>query len=149
MKAIKTTYLGPTNYRGSRIKATDEDGNSVTFPYFPEKHMEKEAHSVAAIALCKTMGWEGTLVAGSLKDCYVFCFMSSKQYDINLTLKEQGTATARWQKKLETPELLKALQFVQRSFALGDISWRHGVNGTLEAVVNKAIIKALGKEVSA
>lgn len=30
MKAITTTFHGPTNTRGSRIVASDQDGNRVT-----------------------------------------------------------------------------------------------------------------------
>ena len=33
MKAIITKYIGPTDTRGSRIKASDEDGNSITIGY--------------------------------------------------------------------------------------------------------------------
>jgi hypothetical protein len=32
MKAIKTKFKGPTNTRGSRIVASDEDGNSEERP---------------------------------------------------------------------------------------------------------------------
>ena len=33
MKVITTRYHGPTNTRGSRIAATDEDGNRVSLTY--------------------------------------------------------------------------------------------------------------------
>lgn len=73
MKAIKTTYHGPTNFRGSRIKATDEDGNSVYIPY-PHELNSTEGHRKAAHALMEKMGWSGEVVTGSLKKCYVHVF---------------------------------------------------------------------------
>ena len=73
MKAIKTVYHGPTNTRGSRITASDEDGNRVTIGY-PHELDGQDAHAHCAKALCTKMGWHGHLVAGALKDCYVFVF---------------------------------------------------------------------------
>lgn len=62
MKAILTKYHGPTNTRGSRISATDDDGNRVTVPY---DHAARDPHDEAALALCRKMGWTGTLAKGS------------------------------------------------------------------------------------
>lgn len=74
MKAIITKYLPCTDTRGSRIKASDEDGNSVTIPY-PHELSGEEKHRAAADALCKKMGWTGKMIAGSLKNNYVFVFV--------------------------------------------------------------------------
>lgn len=71
MKAIRTKYSGPTNTRGSRIIATDEDGNRISVPYECEFNSER-AHAQGALALCKKLGWKGTLTAGSLGTGYVF-----------------------------------------------------------------------------
>ena len=73
MKAIKTKYKGPTNTRGSRIIASDEDGNRVTISY-PYELSGEAVHRKAADALCAKMGWTGDLVSGSLKNGYVFVF---------------------------------------------------------------------------
>jgi hypothetical protein len=73
MKAITTKYIGPTNYRGSRIKASDEDHNSITIPY-PHELSGEEVYRKAAVALCVKMKWSTNLVAGGTKDGYVFCF---------------------------------------------------------------------------
>ena len=73
MKAIKTKYKGPTNTRGSRIIASDEDGNKVTISY-PYELSGEAVHRKAADALCAKMGWTGNLVSGSLKNGYVFVF---------------------------------------------------------------------------
>lgn len=81
MKAITTKYIGPTNYRGSRIKATDDAGNSITIGYDSVLNHE-EPYAKAAIALCKKMGWTGSLVSGWTKDGYVFCFSQSEIYEI-------------------------------------------------------------------
>ena len=66
MKAILTKYLGPTNVRGSRVKASAE-GVSVTIPYASELNAER-AHDEAALALVRKMGWPGTLVRGGRPD---------------------------------------------------------------------------------
>jgi hypothetical protein len=73
MKAIKTKYKGPTNTRGSRIIASDEDGNKVTISY-PYELSGEDCHLKAANALCAKMGWTGELIGGSLKNGYVFVF---------------------------------------------------------------------------
>lgn len=75
MKAIVTKYHGPTDTRGSRITASDEDGNRVTIGY-PYELSGEAVHRAAAVALCAKMGWTGDLVAGSLRTGYVFVFTS-------------------------------------------------------------------------
>lgn len=63
MKVIRTHYWGPTERHGARIKATDSDWNRITVPY---DHAAANPHDVAAVALCRRMGWSGTLVRGSM-----------------------------------------------------------------------------------
>ena len=70
MKAITVKYFGPTVTKGSRLKASDSDGNSVALPYRYEPDV-----NYAAIALCKKMKWTGTLHRGQQKpgvDVFVF-----------------------------------------------------------------------------
>ena len=50
MKAIVTKYHGPTDTRGSRITASDEDGNKCTIPY-PYQLSGEACHRAAAQAL--------------------------------------------------------------------------------------------------
>ncbi len=76
MKAIQTRFLPATNSLGSRIVADDGDGNRATIGYPHEAGMGEDAHRLAAIALCHKMNWDGSLVAGALKDSYVFVFVS-------------------------------------------------------------------------
>jgi len=73
MKAITVKNLAPTDYKGSRLKAFDQDGNSVTIPRGNQDRLG--AYHMAAIALCEKMGWFGKLVGGSVKDGYVFVFV--------------------------------------------------------------------------
>lgn len=73
MKAIKTTYFGPTNTRGSRIKATDGDGNSASIPY-PYELNQDDAHKLATKKLCEKMGWPTEMIMGSFPDCNVHVF---------------------------------------------------------------------------
>lgn len=54
-QAIETRYLGPTNYRGSRIKAY-AFGGSVTVP-FDYGVPDDVNHLNAAFALVEKMGW--------------------------------------------------------------------------------------------
>jgi hypothetical protein len=74
MKAITTKYHGATNTRGSKITASDEDGNRVTISY-PYELSGEAVHRAAADALCAKMGWTGKLAGGSLKNGYVFVFV--------------------------------------------------------------------------
>ena len=75
MKAIQTKYMGPTNFKGSRIKASDCDGNTLTIPY-PHELSGEDVHRKAAEALRDKMGWTGELIGGALKDGYAFVFTS-------------------------------------------------------------------------
>lgn len=77
MQAIKTKYIGPTNFRGSRIKATCAAG-SVTISY-PYKLSGQACHRLAAETLAKKLGWTdqryGALIGGCLPSgeyCFVF-----------------------------------------------------------------------------
>lgn len=73
MKAIFTKYLGPTNSRGSRVKAYDGDGNQVTLDW--ESSLDSDQnHKRAAYHLCMKMQWKGNLVMGSHKDVNVHVF---------------------------------------------------------------------------
>ncbi len=74
-KAIITKYLPATNYKGCRIKADDEDGNTATISY-PYEASGEAVHRKAADALCAKMGWDNNLVGGSLKRGYAFVFVS-------------------------------------------------------------------------
>jgi len=81
MQAIQTKYIGATNSRGSRIKATCDAG-TITIPY-PRELSGDECHRAAAKALCdkittrnvKEYGtvfendtWQRPFITGGLSD---------------------------------------------------------------------------------
>ena len=93
MKAIRTKYKGPTDYKGSRIIASDEDGNRITISYDDALDSE-DAHRKGAEALCAKMGWAGEMACGSLGDSYVFVFLKG---DIRAGWRrDSDEARARW-----------------------------------------------------
>lgn len=61
-QAIETRYLGATNTKDGRIKATAAAG-SVTVPYAYEL-TTADAHKAAALTLIDKMGWQGTFAQG-------------------------------------------------------------------------------------
>ena len=71
MQAIATRYLGPTNSRGSRIKASCSAG-TITLPY---DYAERDGgHYAAAVALIRKLGWEnnGTWYRGETTNGNVY-----------------------------------------------------------------------------
>jgi hypothetical protein len=74
MKAITTKFHGATNTKGSRITATDADGNRISVSFDHALDSEHN-HDAAAIALCRKMGWTGhNLMRGGVKDGNVYVF---------------------------------------------------------------------------
>ena len=63
MKAIKTKCLSPTDFKGTRVKASDGDGNNVTLSW-DYAHDRPGNHQIAAEELCLKMEWKGTLKGG-------------------------------------------------------------------------------------
>lgn len=83
MKAIQVRYLGPTDCRGSRIKAWAEGVGSVTIPY-PHELSGEAVYRLAAETLCKRQGWPHAIVGGGLPNGdYAFCFLP--EYNWNST----------------------------------------------------------------
>lgn len=71
-QAITTKYLGPTDHRGARIKASASAG-SITIPYSHELGPQG-SHEAAARALADKFGWAGNMVGGGTLDGYCFVF---------------------------------------------------------------------------
>jgi hypothetical protein len=71
MNAIQSKYLGPTSYRGSRVKAwLDECHTTVTIPW--DSALDPaDNHRRAAQELCKAMGWKCRLITGFTGRVYV------------------------------------------------------------------------------
>ena len=76
MQSITTKYLGPSNTRGAKIKASSASGISVMVPYDHSAPSDVENHGQAAQALAKKLGWTGEMIGGSTKDGFVFVFDS-------------------------------------------------------------------------
>jgi lysyl-tRNA synthetase class I len=71
---IRTKYLGPTNYRGGRVKASTITGKSVTVDWDHGANVEAN-HTRAAIELAKRMEWPGRWV-GLSNDSGGYAFTS-------------------------------------------------------------------------
>lgn len=67
-QAIVTKYIGPTDTKGSRIKATCSSG-SLTIPY-PHELSGDDVHRKAAETLVAKMGWMGyeNMLVGGMPD---------------------------------------------------------------------------------
>ena len=72
-QAISTKYLGATDHRGVRIKATCCAG-TLTVPYDYALNTANN-HAAAGVALAQRLGWTGTLSIGGTKDGYVLVFV--------------------------------------------------------------------------
>jgi len=72
MQTITTKYLGPTDYKGSRFKATHSGGfTSVTMSM--DYGMEHAGnHTRVASMLAEKLNWEGDYIGGHTKDGMVF-----------------------------------------------------------------------------
>ena len=73
MQAISTKFIGPSNVKGSRYKATNPDGKSVTLSSDHALNSDRN-HLRVAVALRDKMGWKGELIGGATKDGYAFVF---------------------------------------------------------------------------
>lgn len=77
MIAIQTKYLGPTNTKGTRIKAHDGRGNQITVSRDYSVNAD-ENHRLAAIALCEKMKWKANFATGQLNnDTMVHVFIDA------------------------------------------------------------------------
>lgn len=77
--AVRARYLGPTNYRGSRIKVTRMDARtgdkSLTVPWDDALGLA-ENYAAAIRAYLDMMGWEGTWAMGGGTDEIVAVMVS-------------------------------------------------------------------------
>lgn len=87
-QSIETRFLGPTDHRDPRVKATASGGMSITVVW-DDSLDERENHAVAAIQLARKLGWcqpvsfADQYAMGGTKDGYVFV-------DVGLNRKWQG-----------------------------------------------------------
>ena len=83
MQAITTKFLGATNTKPARIKATSGSGISVTVS-FDYGLTEVQEHAQAVIALCKKLNWmdRGPFLMGGTKDGYCAVFADSDSFEV-------------------------------------------------------------------
>jgi len=82
VQAIETKFLGPTNKRGSRIKAS-ADAGSLTVAY-DTGESDYDNHFEAAAALGDQFGWfehGELLVAGGVGNGYVWVILTPSEVD--------------------------------------------------------------------
>lgn len=72
-QAVTTKYLGPTNHRGSRIKATAQAG-SITIAWDDGLNV-RDNHERAACAFLEKMEWTGTWIGGATVDGSGYTFV--------------------------------------------------------------------------
>ena len=76
-QAIETRYLGATNTKGARVKATHAaELLSVTVKVDTELS-EEENHRMAAQELLNELEWSGTMAGGSTKDGWAWVAISN------------------------------------------------------------------------
>ena len=84
-KAITTKYLGPTNVRGSRVKATAEAG-SITLHWDHALNCD-DNHMIAAKALAAKYGWRGQWYGGTTYsgETVFVCSMKAGEPDFEIS----------------------------------------------------------------
>ncbi len=89
-QAITTKYLGPTNIRGARVKATASAG-SVTLSWDHARNSEAN-HTIAAHTLASKLDWHGTWHGGAPAENiggYVFVLETTDTRDSFIITKQQ------------------------------------------------------------
>lgn len=79
VQAITTKYIGPSNVRGSRIKAKAAAG-AVTLNYDCALSIEAN-HAKAAEALARKFEWTGSYYQGGMPDDSGYCFVCLSDRD--------------------------------------------------------------------
>ncbi len=77
--AIVTKFLGATNYKPSRVKAT-ANGNTTTVGFHVGLNEDMfDPYRRAAEALCKKMDWKGDLIGGAVDNGEIFLFLPTEK----------------------------------------------------------------------
>lgn len=81
-QAIQTKYIGPTNRRGSRVKAWANAGS--LFLEWDDGLNSDQNHMAAAKALAAKLGWKERFYGGTLADCRVWlCVDESESFEVS------------------------------------------------------------------
>ena len=89
-QAITTKYIGPTDFRGSRVKATAAGGN-VTLEWDDSLNSTAN-HSAAASALASKLDWHGHWIPGGHHDGSIVWVDASDQCDSFVTVRKARNA---------------------------------------------------------
>jgi hypothetical protein len=94
-QAISTKYLGPTDYRGGRIKAT-ADAGSVTLGW-DHALSSLQNHAEAARALALKLGWTGKYYMGGTGNGYHFVYADTESFGFETSdANGEGLTFAEW-----------------------------------------------------
>ena len=88
-KAITVKYLGPTNSRGARVKASAGGTGNVTLPFRHEWSMEQNV-AAAVDELLLRYEWDNPYVLGALADGTYVAVLSDKPSTYLSTYAEEG-----------------------------------------------------------
>jgi hypothetical protein len=90
MQAITTKYLGPSNVRGSRVKAFAE-ASSITLNWDHRLNAEGN-HQAAAEALANKLGWHGKWFGAGLpnQDMVFVCTGLASHPNFKVSRKPEG-----------------------------------------------------------
>lgn len=99
MRAIETRYLGPTNYRGSRVRVgwADREGKTLTVAWNDALNVD-ENHAAAARAFkerCTTLTDACQLVGGSTARGFVFVLLYKEEARLALAAMRKHAGTRR------------------------------------------------------
>jgi len=92
MLAITSKYHGPTNTRGSRVRAT-ANGHMVTVPWAAEWDAEQN-HREACKRLCDKLGWNADRFFGGVLDDGRWAWVPVFTFDWEQRQKEVTNATS-------------------------------------------------------
>jgi hypothetical protein len=92
MVAITSKYHGPTDTRGSKVRAT-ANGHTATVPYASELDTEAN-HRAAVVALCAKLGWDADRFFGGSLDDGRWAWVPVFTYDWEQRQKEAANATS-------------------------------------------------------
>ena len=98
MQTIITKYLGPTNHRGSRIKARQSASYagapmSITIDWDYSLSAEQN-HKAAAMAFAAKMNWLGDWVGGDNGSTGYSFVNASAAHDARMTFNQENTKAA-------------------------------------------------------
>ena len=88
LQAIVTTFFGPTNHRGSRIRAKAAAG--TIWKDYDHALGTEQNHAAAAKALAEKLDWGHEWHAGGLPDMSGYCFVQSMQPAFVTYSKREG-----------------------------------------------------------